>query len=225
MSLVRCESVQKAYPGQKALDGVSLQIEAGEFVALEGVSGSGKSTLLSLIGLLDKPTAGEIFIQEQATRSMSFRRRCALRNRHFGFVFQQFHLLGDLDVLENVMLPLRYGNTPKKRWPDIAMSRLDQVGLADRYDSFPGQLSGGQQQRVAIARALVGEPALLLADEPTGNLDSHNAEQVMQLFQELNDKGMGLVMATHNEAFAARASRRLHLLDGHLSAPPPPRSC
>lgn len=225
MPLIRCESIHKTYPGQKALDGVSLHIDAGEFVALEGVSGSGKSTLLSLIGLLDKPSSGEIFIRDQATRALSFGKRCALRNRYFGFIFQQFHLLGDLNVLENVMLPLRYGDTPKKRWRETAMHHLEQVGMANRYDSFPSQLSGGQQQRTAIARALVCEPALLLADEPTGNLDSHNAEQIMLLFQHLNDTGMGLVMATHNDNFAALASRRLRLLDGRLQPPPDPESC
>ncbi len=216
MSLISCENLGKFYPGQKALSAVSLQIEAGEYLALEGVSGSGKSTLLALMGLLDVPSEGEVRIQGQPTTALSFSRRCQLRNRHFGFVFQTFNLLGDLSVLDNVMLPLQYSEWPRDSYRQRAMERLEQVGLADRADSLPGQLSGGQQQRVAIARALVAEPDVLLADEPTGNLDSGNAEQVMALFARLHADGATIVMATHNPDFAQRTQRRLRLRDGQL---------
>lgn len=219
MALLNCENLHKDYSGQKALNGITLQLETGEFIALEGVSGSGKSTLLSLIGLLDRPTIGEVYIENKPTSNLSFSQRCRLRNLHFGFVFQQFHLLGDLSVLENVLLPLRYGSIPKKHWNSLAMKHLAQVDMDNRADSMPNQLSGGEQQRVAIARALVGNPTLLLADEPTGNLDSNNGKQIMTLFQQLNKTGMTILMATHNEGFAACTSRRLRLLDGQMVNP------
>ncbi len=216
MSLILCKNLGKSYPNQQALHGVELAIEAGEYLALEGVSGSGKSTLLALLGLLDVPSTGDVWVRGQPTASLSFSQRCQLRNRHFGFVFQTFNLLGDLSVLDNVMLPLQYGELPRKHHRERALQRLEQVGMADRAGDMPGQLSGGQQQRVAIARALVAEPDVLLADEPTGNLDSGNAEQVMALFAQLHAQGATIVMATHNPEFASRCQRRIHLRDGRM---------
>ncbi len=216
MSFIECHNLSKDYPGQSALDKISVHLNQGEFVALEGVSGSGKSTLLALIGLLDRPTRGDVFIDGCSTHKLGLGRRCRLRNRYFGFVFQQFHLIGDLNVAENVALPLRYSGLPRHQWRNRVMEYLDKVGLADRENAYPGELSGGQQQRVAIARALVAEPRFLLADEPTGNLDSHTARQIIVLFQTLHQEGMGLLMATHNPDYAALAQRRLRLLDGRL---------
>ncbi len=216
MSLITCKNLGKSYPGQQALQGVELSVEQGEYLALEGVSGSGKSTLLALLGLLDVPSSGDVWIQGQPTAALSFSQRCHLRNRHFGFVFQTFNLLGDLSVLDNVMLPLQYSDLPRGSYRERALQRLEQVGLAERAGDRPGQLSGGQQQRVAIARALVTEPDVLLADEPTGNLDSGNAEQVMALFAQLHDQGATIIMATHNPAFASRCQRRIHLRDGRI---------
>lgn len=220
MPYLECRDLHKEYPGQKALDGVTMNLEKGEFVALQGISGSGKSTLLALIGLLDLPSQGDVLIEGQSTAGLGFGARSHLRNQHFGFVFQQFHLIGDFSVLENVQLPLRYSKLPRRQWRDRAMEYLEKVGLADRHHSLPGELSGGEQQRVAIARALVNRPGLLLADEPTGNLDSQTGERIMALFEALHQEGMGLLMATHNPEYAGRAGRCLQLLDGRLSKPP-----
>ncbi|HID46863.1 MAG TPA: ABC transporter ATP-binding protein [Chromatiaceae bacterium] len=220
MPYIECRDLYKNYPGQKALDGASMTLEKGEFVALQGISGSGKSTLLALIGLLDLPSSGDIFIDGQPTAGAGFTARCHLRNQHFGFVFQQFHLIGDFTVLENVQLPLRYSGLSRRHWRARAMEILDKVGLANRHHNLPGELSGGEQQRVAIARALVSRPGLLLADEPTGNLDSKTGEHIMALFQTLHQEGMGLLMATHNPAYAGRAQRCLHLQDGRFSDTP-----
>ncbi len=199
-----------------ALRSVSLTMGEGEFVAIMGASGSGKSTFMNLLGCLDTPTAGEYRLAGEKVSDMSGDALAAIRNRRIGFVFQQFNLLPRTSALDNVQLPLLYAATPASQRRQRAMARLSQVGLATRHDHHPSQLSGGQQQRVAIARALVNDPALILADEPTGALDSRTSLEIMVLLQQLNAAGMTIVMVTHEPDIAAFASRIITFRDGEI---------
>jgi putative ABC transport system ATP-binding protein len=199
-----------------ALAEVDLEIRKGEYVSIEGPSGSGKSTLLAIIGLLDSPSNGQYLFKREAVENLDISQRAAVRNREIGFIFQSFNLIGDLTVYENVELPLTYramsGSESKRR----VQQSLERVGMSNRSRHYPSQLSGGQQQRVAVARALAGSPSILLADEPTGNLDSHNANAVMELLRELHDEGATICMVTHDPRFARHAERGIHLFDGRL---------
>ncbi len=200
-----------------ALNGIHLDIQPGEYVSISGPSGCGKSTLLSLLGLLDTPTAGSYSLRGTAVEKLDNRQRAVIRNREIGFIFQAFNLISDLSVYENVELPLSYRNdiskSERKQRVEEALARVD---MGHRSKHFPSQLSGGQQQRVAIARALVGKPALLLADEPTGNLDSKNAHMVMDLLASLHRDGATICMVTHDPRSAAAAQRRISLFDGRV---------
>jgi putative ABC transport system ATP-binding protein len=200
----------------RALDGVSVGVGKGEFVAVMGPSGSGKSTFMNVVGCLDRPTSGEYRLDGRAVSHMPPDELAAVRNRHIGFVFQHFNLLARTPALENVELPLVYGGIGKKTRLEKALRMLERVGLAERAHHHPAQLSGGQQQRVAIARALVTEPLLILADEPTGALDSHTSLEIMALFQELNRQGMTVVLVTHEPDVARFARRLLRFRDGRL---------
>lgn len=218
-ALIRITGVCKEFGDKatrfKALDNIDLTVERGEFAALEGPSGSGKSTLLSIIGLLDSQSSGEYVLAGHAVHGLSAYQRAALRNQHVGWIFQNFNLINDMTVLENVILPLRYHpKINKSEFEQRARTALEQVNLAEKASNYPSELSGGQQQRVAIARALVTEPELILADEPTGNLDSVTAEQILTLLQELNSKGSTILMVTHDANIAQRCQRRLQLQDG-----------
>jgi putative ABC transport system ATP-binding protein len=200
-----------------ALSGVHLSISRGEYVAMSGPSGCGKSTLLSIIGLLDTPTEGSYLLNGQPVENLDFAERSRIRNQEIGFIFQSFNLIGDLTVYENVELPLTYRqkmpSTERKR---RVMEALERVEMAHRVRHYPSQLSGGQQQRVAVARALSGKPSILLADEPTGNLDSRNGEAVMELLQNLHREGATICMVTHDPRFAMHAQRDVHLFDGKV---------
>ena len=202
----------------RALDGVDLSIGGGEFVAIMGPSGSGKSTLMNILGCLDRPTTGTYVLDGSDVSRLSRDQRAIIRNRKIGFVFQSFNLLARTSALENVELPLLYGDVPLSRTErrDAARAALQRVGLADREGNHPSQLSGGQQQRVAIARALVTNPAILLADEPTGNLDSRTSLEIMGIFQELNDDGKTVVLITHEQDIAQHAKRIVHVKDGKI---------
>jgi putative ABC transport system ATP-binding protein len=220
MSLIVLENVRKQYQlGEttvEALRGVSLSVEPGEYVALMGPSGSGKSTLMNTLGCLDRPSSGSYRLGDQEVTTMSPEGRADLRNQKFGFVFQNFNLLARSTALENVELPLIYARRLTRRERrERATGVLQRVGLQDRMDHRPGQLSGGQQQRVAIARALVNDPAIIMADEPTGNLDSRTSEEVLELFRALNeDNGITIIMVTHEPDVASHAKRLLLLRDG-----------
>jgi putative ABC transport system ATP-binding protein len=200
-----------------ALRGVDIQIKKNEFVAVMGPSGSGKSTLMNLIGCLDTPTGGEYWLNSQKVSDLSDDELARIRNKEIGFVFQTFNLLPRADALHNVELPLIYAGISAKDRRERAARSLTQVGLGDRMDHRPNELSGGQRQRVAIARALVNQPSILLADEPTGNLDSATGAEIMGLFQELHDTGQTIVLVTHEHDIAAHARRQIHLLDGKIA--------
>ena len=200
-----------------ALSGVSFSISRGEYVALSGPSGCGKSTLLSILGLLDTATGGRYELNGRAVEQLDFSERAHIRNREIGFIFQSFNLIGDLTVAENVELPLtyRHGMPANERKRRVEES-LQRVSMAHRMNHYPAQLSGGQQQRIAVARALAGSPSILLADEPTGNLDSQNGEAVMDLLKELHAEGATICMVTHDARFATLADRQVHLFDGRI---------
>ncbi|HRD97673.1 MAG TPA: ABC transporter ATP-binding protein [Rubrivivax sp.] len=218
--MITLDQVSKTYTTDRvqtlALKGVSLHVAAGEFICIMGPSGCGKSTLLNLIGLLDEPGAGQILLDGVALKSYRDTDVAPLRNRSFGFIFQSFHLINDLRVIDNVELPLLYRKLKPGERRHLARAALERVGLAARMDHYPNQLSGGQQQRVAIARAIVGQPRVVLADEPTGNLDSKMGGEIMDLLLQLNAAGTTLVMVTHDEQEARRAHRIVRLFDGQL---------
>ena len=219
-SLIELEAVTKVFLTDEvethALSGVHLKIRPGEFVSIAGPSGCGKSTLLSILGLLDSPTEGSYALNGKPVQGLSLAERARIRNQAIGFIFQSFNLIGDLTVFENVELPLTYRRAPAPDRAKWVSESLERVGMAHRARHLPGQLSGGQQQRVAVARALVGKPLILLADEPTGNLDSRNGEAVMNLLSELHAGGATICMVTHDPRFAAMADRTVHLFDGRV---------
>jgi putative ABC transport system ATP-binding protein len=218
--LIALEGVKKIFTTEEmetnALSEVHLTVNRGEYVSIEGPSGSGKSTLLSILGLLDAPSAGTYVLGGDAVESLSPERRALVRNRQIGFVFQSFNLIADLTVNENVELPLTYRGMPAAERKRRVAEALGRVGMSHRGRHMPAQLSGGQQQRVAVARAVAGDPLILLADEPTGNLDSKNGDAVMELLRELNRSGVTICMVTHNPDYAAQASRNVQLFDGRV---------
>ncbi|HEU0014621.1 MAG TPA: ABC transporter ATP-binding protein [Longimicrobium sp.] len=218
--LIRLTGIRKVFRAEDAethaLSDVDLAIGRGEFVSIAGPSGCGKTTLLSILGLLDTPTAGEYRLAGADVARLGVAERARIRNREIGFVFQAFNLVGDLTVYENVELPLAYRGMPAAEREERVMEALERVGMAHKDAHYPLQLSGGQQQRVAVARAIAGAPSVLLADEPTGNLDSANGEAVMALLQELHAAGSTLVMVTHDPRYAEYASRTIHLFDGQV---------
>jgi putative ABC transport system ATP-binding protein len=221
--LIEIENLTKVFYTDEvethALSGINLTIHKGEYIAMSGPSGCGKSTLLSIIGLLDTPSSGNYRLNNQPVDNLDFGQRSSIRNQEIGFIFQSFNLIGDLTVYENVELPLTYRRKmPVAERKERVMESLERVGMAHRVRHYPSQLSGGQQQRVAVARALAGNPAILLADEPTGNLDSRNGEAVMELLQNLHFEGATICMVTHDSRFAKNAQRELHLFDGKVVA-------
>ena len=221
MALVELRNVSKIYrlgdEEIRALDDISLDIEAGEFISIIGPSGSGKSTLMHILGCLDSPTAGTIQLDGVMIQNASTRELAAIRNRKIGFVFQFFNLLPKLNVMQNVELPMIYSGIPGKERRDRSMAALESVGMANRARHRPSQLSGGQQQRAAIARALVNSPRLVFADEPTGNLDSHTGEAILQLFRSLSQEGRTIVLVTHDPEIAAVTPRRIEIRDGKIA--------
>jgi putative ABC transport system ATP-binding protein len=204
-----------------ALSRVDLEIRAGEFVAICGPSGCGKTTLLSILGLLDSPSEGSYILAGEPVATLSGTQRARVRSRAIGFIFQSFNLIGDLDVYHNVELPLRYRGMTAPERRGLVHQALERVGLLHRIHHYPSQLSGGQQQRVAVARAVAGRPLVLLADEPTGNLDSRNGAQVMELLDELNRDGATVVIVTHDPRYLGRAGRNVFLFDGRIVSHPP----
>jgi putative ABC transport system ATP-binding protein len=218
--LIRLDAVTKVFLTDEvethALSGIHLDIRDGEYISIAGPSGCGKSTLLSILGLLDTPSNGSYALKGTEVANLSFADRARIRNREIGFIFQSFNLIGDLTVFENVELPLTYRGMSAGDRKTLVTQALDRVGMAHRAKHLPSQLSGGQQQRVAVARALAGKPSILLADEPTGNLDSRNGEAVMNLLKELHAGGATICMVTHDERFAQHADRTVHLFDGRV---------
>ena len=221
MSVIQARNVTKQYRIDNitinALSDINLEIEAGEFVAIKGPSGSGKSTLLHLLGCVDRPSSGDIFINHKNTSDLSAGKLVRLRLMQIGFVFQQFYLLPALTAFENVELPMREAWVPKKERKKRTIDLLDSIGLADRAKHMPSQLSGGEQQRVAIARALANNPAIIVADEPTGELDSANGERILEIFESINQKsGQTILVVSHDEYVTSRAHRIIHLKDGRI---------
>jgi putative ABC transport system ATP-binding protein len=218
--LISVENMHKVFVTEEvethALSGVHLQIEKGQYISIAGPSGCGKSTLLSILGLLDSPTEGEYTLNGSPVAGLSASQRARIRNREVGFIFQSFNLIGDLTVFENVELPLTYRGMPRAERHQRVQEALEKVAMAHRTKHYPSQLSGGQQQRVAVARALAGKPSILLADEPTGNLDSKNGEAVMELLRGLHREGATICMVTHDPRFARHAQRTIHLFDGRI---------
>lgn len=219
-SLIQLENIKKVFFTDEvethALSGIQLDIQKGEYVSIAGPSGCGKSTLLAILGLLDSPTEGSYTLNGQSVANLGLAERARIRNREVGFIFQSFNLIGDLTVFENVELPLTYRGMSTDERKKAVQAALDKVGMSHRMKHYPSQLSGGQQQRVAVARALGGKPAILLADEPTGNLDSKNGEAVMQLLRDLHREGATICMVTHDQRFARHADRSIHLFDGRI---------
>ena len=219
-ALIQLDDLKKVFYTDEvethALAGIHLTIERGEYVAISGPSGCGKSTLLSILGLLDSPTGGQYRLNGRPVQSLDVAERARIRNREIGFIFQSFNLIGDLTVSENVELPLTYRGLRAVERRERVSRALERVGMGHRGRHLPSQLSGGQQQRVAVARALVGEPSILLADEPTGNLDSKNGEAVMKLLSDLHQGGSTICMVTHDPRFTRHAERAVHLFDGQI---------
>lgn len=219
-ALVRLDSVEKVFrtgtAETYALRDVNLEVHMGEYVAISGPSGCGKSTLLSILGLLDAPTTGEYCLGGRPVELLGPDERALARGRQIGFVFQAFNLIGDLSVYENVELPLTYRAMPEAERKQCVWEALERVGMVDRVSHYPSQLSGGEQQRVAVARAIAGGPRLLLADEPTGNLDSSNGDAVVGLLAGLHSEGSTIIMVTHDPRYAGRAERTVHMLDGRI---------
>jgi putative ABC transport system ATP-binding protein len=217
--MIRLDGIEKVYRTERietvALSGINLEVSAGEFVSIMGPSGCGKSTLLNVMGLLDVPTSGKVAIDGEPIDTYQDRHLARLRNRQIGFIFQTFHLIADLSVLDNVEIPLLYRRMTAGDRRRLALAALDRVGLSSRVHHFPSQLSGGQQQRVAIARAVVGQPRILLADEPTGNLDSQMGDEIMSILHVLNTEGKAtIVMVTHDARLASQTARTVRLFDG-----------
>ncbi len=219
-ALIRLQGVNKIFFTEDlethALESIHLDINKGDYVSIAGPSGCGKSTLLSILGLLDSPTEGNYTLNGQSVASLNMSQRARIRNREVGFIFQAFNLIGDLTVYENVELPLTYRGTPSAERKERVHDSLERVGMSHREKHYPAQLSGGQQQRVAVARAVVGAPSIVLADEPTGNLDSTNGEAVMSLLKELHDGGATICMVTHDPRYASYADRTIRLFDGRV---------
>jgi len=220
ISLVKMEGVSKVFITDEvethALAGIELDIKKGEYLSISGPSGCGKSTLLAILGLLDTPSNGSYVLNSKPVSGLKLQERARIRNREIGFIFQAFNLIGDLTVYENVELPLTYRGMPSAERKKNVMEALDKVGMTHRIKHYPSQLSGGQQQRVAVARALAGNPSVLLADEPTGNLDSSNGEAVMDLLKGLHKNGATICMVTHDPRYAAFADRTIHMFDGKI---------
>ena len=219
-SLIKLEAITKVFHTEDvethALSGVHLEIRKGDYVSIAGPSGCGKSTLLAILGLLDTPTDGRYALNGEDVSRLNHAARSRIRNREVGFIFQSFNLIGDLTVYENVELPLTYRGMKSAERKERVMAALEKVGMSHRVNHYPSQLSGGQQQRVAVARALGGKPSILLADEPTGNLDSKNGEAVMELLRDLHREGATICMVTHDQRFARHAERTVHLFDGRI---------
>ena len=218
--LIRLNGVTRVFVTDEvethALSGIHLDIHRGEYVSIAGPSGCGKSTLLAILGLLDTPSDGAYTLNSQPVANLKMQERARIRNREIGFIFQAFNLIGDLNVYENVELPLTYRGMPSAERKKAVMEALDKVGMSHRVKHYPSQLSGGQQQRVAVSRALAGSPSVLLADEPTGNLDSVNGESVMNLLKELHANGATICMVTHDQRYASLADRTIHMFDGRI---------
>jgi len=219
-ALIHLEGLSKVFYTEEvethALSNINLQLKTGEFVSIAGPSGCGKTTLLSILGLLDSPTAGKYLLDDTPVENLTASQRAKIRNQAIGFIFQAFNLIGDLTVYENVELPLTYRGMPGAERKERVQAALERVGMAHRMGHYPSQLSGGQQQRVAVARAIVGKPLILLADEPTGNLDSKNGNAVMDLLKELHADGATICMVTHDPRYAHEADRSIHLFDGQV---------
>ena len=219
-SLIHLQGLAKVFYTEEvethALSNINLDLQKGEFVSISGPSGCGKTTLLSILGLLDSPTGGKYLLDNEPVENLTASTRAKIRNQAIGFIFQAFNLIGDLTVYENVELPLTYRGMPGKERKERVQEALERVGMAHRINHYPSQLSGGQQQRVAVARALAGSPAVLLADEPTGNLDSKNGDAVMELLHSLHRAGSTIVMVTHDTRFARHAERTIHVFDGRV---------
>ena len=221
MSIIKLENVWRSYEMGElqvdALRGISFEVEQGEFLSIMGPSGSGKSTCMNMIGCLDRPTKGDVIINGKKTAEMSETELAHLRNETVGFVFQQYHLLSTMNVLENVMLPLRYQGLSVRERRERSMFALEQVGLSERVKHRPSELSGGQKQRTAIARALACAPRIMLADEPTGAVDSHTGKAVMEVFREINGRGTTVIIVTHDSTIGHSADRCIHILDGKIA--------
>jgi len=219
-TIIKLEGLTKVFLADgvetRALSGINLEIRRGDYLSIAGPSGCGKSTLLSILGLLDSPSDGRYFLNGKSIHELTHTERSRVRNREIGFIFQSFNLIGDLTVYENVELPLTYRRMPGTERRNRVMESLEKVEMVHRMKHYPSQLSGGQQQRVAVARALAGQPSILLADEPTGNLDSHNGEAVMELLRELHGDGATICMVTHDPRYASYADRTIHLFDGRI---------
>jgi len=220
-NLIKIRNIKKEYKMGKiivpALNGIDLEIESGDFIAIMGPSGSGKSTLMHILGCLDTPSSGDYILNKEKVSGMKRNKLAAIRNKEIGFVFQTFNLLPHLNIQKNVELPLMYSGLGRKNRIKRARKVLDEVGLSDRLRHKPSELSGGQRQRVAIARAIVNEPAILLADEPTGNLDSTSGKDILGIFSELHSKGHTIIIVTHDKAVADRANKIVNLVDGLIS--------
>lgn len=222
--IIRLTDINKTYPGAvplHVLKGINLEIEKGEFVSIMGASGSGKSTLLNIIGILDNYDTGEYILDDTLIKNLSENRAAELRNRMIGFVFQSFNLINYKNAVENVALPLYYQGVPRRRRNVMAMEQLERMGLSDRAHHLPSEMSGGQKQRVAIARALITNPSIILADEPTGALDSQTSKEVMNVFRSLNEQGMTIVLVTHDPGVGAQTNRIIRISDGNIVTPTP----